>query len=86
MKNKGNVYAPPPVEDDYCSSAREEFIAGVAADTAVGLTEEEARARLEKYGPNAFEKQKKRSILKLILSQFKDVSAIILIIAAAKCA
>ena len=82
MKNKGNVYAPPPVEDDYCSSAREEFIAGVAADTAVGLTEEEARARLEKYGPNAFEKQKKRSILKLILSQFKDVSAIILIIAA----
>ena len=54
-----------------------------SADGARGLTDEEAGRRLEKYGPNSFEKQKKQSILKLALSQLKDVSTIILIIAAA---
>ena len=51
-------------------------------DVAVGLTSAEAAERLEKYGRNAFEKQKKRSLLSQILGQLKDVSTIILIIAA----
>lgn len=54
-----------------------------SSDAAAGLTESEAGARLKKYGANAFEKQKKNSLLKLALSQLKDVSTIILIIAAA---
>lgn len=51
-------------------------------DVAVGLASAEAAERLEKYGRNAFEKQKKRSLLSQILGQLKDVSTIILIIAA----
>ena len=51
-------------------------------DVAAGLTSAEAAERLEKYGRNAFEKQKKRSLLSQILGQLKDVSTIILIIAA----
>ena len=51
-------------------------------DVAAGLASAEAAERLEKYGRNAFEKQKKRSLLNQILGQLKDVSTIILIIAA----
>ncbi|HIU79839.1 MAG TPA: calcium-translocating P-type ATPase, PMCA-type [Candidatus Coproplasma excrementipullorum] len=51
-------------------------------DVAAGLASAEAAERLEKYGRNAFEKQKKRSLLSQILGQLKDVSTIILIIAA----
>ena len=50
-------------------------------DISSGLTAAEAAARLEKYGRNAFEKQKKRSLASQILGQLKDVSTIILIIA-----
>ena len=53
-----------------------------ASDSVRGLSDEEAKSRLAKYGANAFEKQKKKSLLKLALSQLKDVSTIILIIAA----
>lgn len=57
--------------------------AAYSSDGVRGLSEGEAKARLQKYGPNEFEKQKKKSLLKLALSQLKDVSTIILIIAAA---
>ena len=50
-------------------------------DAARGLSEEEAASRLETYGKNAFAQQKKRSLIGQILSQFKDVSTIILLIA-----
>ena len=54
---------------------------GVRAEQ--GLSAGEAARRLEKFGRNVFEKQKKQSLAKMILAQFKDVSIIILIIAAA---
>ena len=46
-----------------------------------GISDEEAASRRQKYGGNVFEKQQKKSVVKLILSQLKDVSTIILIIA-----
>lgn len=52
------------------------------SDSSKGLDESQVKERLEKYGPNRFEKQKKQSLVKLALSQLKDVSIIILIIAA----
>ena len=47
-----------------------------------GLTEEEARKRLQKYGYNILTEVKRRSILELILSQFKNHILILLLFAA----
>lgn len=52
------------------------------ADRESGFTPEQTEALQQKYGKNVFEKQKKRSLAVQILSQLKDVSTIILIIAA----
>lgn len=46
-----------------------------------GLSSHEAETRLNRYGPNSFEKQKKRSLAAMALAQLKDVSVIILMIA-----
>ena len=46
-----------------------------------GLTAAEVAARANKYGRNVFEKQKKKGLALQMLSQLKDVSTIILIIA-----
>ncbi len=48
-----------------------------------GLTEEEARSRLEKYGPNELREEAGLSPLKLLVDQFKSVLVVILIVAAA---
>ncbi|MDR1431088.1 MAG: cation-translocating P-type ATPase [Propionibacteriaceae bacterium] len=40
--------------------------------TKKGLSNEEAAARLERYGPNAFEEEKRKSILAMFLSQLND--------------
>ena len=47
-----------------------------------GLTDQQARARLEQYGPNKLSEGKKKSVLQIFLEQFKDLLVIILIIAA----
>ena len=46
-----------------------------------GLTQQEAQARLAKYGPNELKKEKGKSPIKLFLTQFTDVLMIILLIA-----
>lgn len=46
-----------------------------------GLSEAASAARLEEYGKNVFEAQKKQKLIYKILAQFKDVSVIILMIA-----
>ena len=48
-----------------------------------GLSGEEARERLSKYGQNVIEKQKKRGVLWLFFSQFGDVMTLLLVAAAA---
>ena len=48
-----------------------------------GLTQQEAQARLVKYGSNELKKEKGKSPIKLFLSQFTDVLMVILIIAMA---
>jgi Ca2+-transporting ATPase len=48
-----------------------------------GLSEEEAKARLEKYGYNELQKQERMSPYKLFINQFKNILIIILLIATA---
>ncbi len=47
-----------------------------------GLTTGEAKERLEKYGKNALEEGKKKSVLQIFLEQFMDFLVIVLIAAA----
>jgi Mg2+-importing ATPase len=49
----------------------------------LGLTSDQVKERLEKYGPNILKKQKKSDALTLFLSQFKSPIIIILLFAAA---
>lgn len=51
-------------------------------DPSKGLSEEEAKKRLEKYGPNKLMEKKKETILHMFLSEFKDPMVLILLVAA----
>lgn len=46
-----------------------------------GLSEEEAKTRLVKYGLNELKEEKKTTPLKILLSQFSNILVLILIIA-----
>jgi Ca2+-transporting ATPase len=54
----------------------------LGTDLTNGLTSAEARARLEKYGPNELKEKPRPGFLSLLLDQFKDFLIIILIAAA----
>jgi magnesium-transporting ATPase (P-type) len=47
-----------------------------------GLSSQEARARLERYGPNELQERPRPGFLKLLLDQFNNFLIIILIVAA----
>jgi Ca2+-transporting ATPase len=47
-----------------------------------GLSKDEAKKRLEKFGPNELETKEQKSKIKMFLEQFKDVLVIILLVAA----
>ena len=48
-----------------------------------GLTEAEASARLQTYGPNEIREGKKKTLFARLLEQFKNIMVIILLVAAA---
>ncbi|MEO0096120.1 MAG: cation-transporting P-type ATPase, partial [candidate division WOR-3 bacterium] len=50
--------------------------------SAEGLNSEEARARLERFGPNEIKEAKKKTPFEMLLDQFKDFMILILIAAA----
>jgi Ca2+-transporting ATPase len=47
-------------------------VATVESDASVGLTTDEARRRLERFGPNALPEPKRRSLAAVFLGQFKS--------------
>ncbi len=49
----------------------------------LGLTEEEAKERLERYGPNELKEAKRITPFQIFLNQFKDIFVIMLLIATA---
>ena len=68
-------------EQPYYRQTAEEALAARNASSG-GLTDQEARRRLEQFGPNKLSEGKKKSTLQIFLEQFKDLLVIILIIAA----
>lgn len=50
-------------------------------DKYVGLTNEEVKINIEKYGMNIINKQKKKSFIKILLSQLKDSTIYLLMVA-----
>jgi len=50
--------------------------------TAEGLTSEEAKARIERYGPNDFSRIRRRPVLLQFVGHFRNLMVIILLIAA----
>jgi Ca2+-transporting ATPase len=58
-----------------------EAVEKFGSNTAKGLTTEEAKKRLAKYGPNALQEEGGAKVWELILNQFKDAFVIMLLIA-----
>jgi Ca2+-transporting ATPase len=58
----------------------EEFMKGLKASEK-GLTEEEAKRRLEEFGPNELVERKRVTPLQIFLAQFKDIFVIMLLFA-----
>ena len=46
-----------------------------------GLTQKEAEERLRKYGYNEIAEKKRRTVLQMLLNQFKDIFILLLIFA-----
>jgi Mg2+-importing ATPase len=68
--------------DAYWSLPREQLLAQLHAD-AGGLGVAEAAARLQRYGPNAFDGVQRAGVLGLYANQFKSPLVLILIVASA---
>jgi len=59
-----------------------EIVHALQTSPKQGLSEEEARRRLEQFGPNELEEAEKPSLFQLIFEQFKNFIVIVLIVAA----
>ena len=64
------------------SKSSNEVLKEFGVNPTVGLTEAEAKARLEKYGMNKLKGKAKKSIVSLFLSQLKDMLIYVLLAAA----
>jgi len=63
------------------SKTKEEVLKELNVDPLIGLSEEEAKARLEKYGANKLKEKKKKSILQLFIAQLQDWLIYVLFVA-----
>jgi Ca2+-transporting ATPase len=61
----------------------DDVLAALASDAQRGLTDQDARARLAQYGPNALPAEKPVPAWRRFLAQFKDSLIILLLVAAA---
>jgi P-type Ca2+ transporter type 2C len=67
---------------DWYKLSTAQTIDNLNTNLEIGLTESDAQNRLQKYGPNELIERGRKSILQIILDQFKDLMVIILILAA----
>jgi len=68
-------------EKKYFTMSADDVIASLGSSRK-GLTNEEAKKRLEEYGHNKLEEKKKKSIIAKFIDQFKNLMIIVLLIAA----
>lgn len=61
------------------TGTKEETLQKLAVDPSQGLSSEEAKLRLEKYGPNKLKAKPKKSILALFFAQLKDMLIYVLL-------
>ncbi len=55
-----------------------EVVAALGSDAERGLSEKEAEERLERFGRNALERKRRRSIVSMVVDQFKDPLVLLL--------
>ncbi|WP_232504367.1 MULTISPECIES: calcium-transporting P-type ATPase, PMR1-type [Pseudothermotoga] len=67
---------------DFYKQSVEDVCSHLGTDPDKGLSSEEAKKRLEKYGPNELAEKKKKTIWRMFFSQFTDFLIIILLVAA----
>lgn len=69
-------------EFQYHKKTVEDVLKELNTNLKSGLTQSEASARLEKYGPNQLEKEEEESLFEKIKEQFEDLLVRILLLAA----
>ena len=82
-KNNGNGLPKPKAWDFECVSCSAEVILEKFKTTKGGLTEQEARKRLEQYGYNEPTRKGEKNVLIQIFSKFLNPLVIVLLIIAA---
>ncbi len=82
--NECELHAAPdlPYEQKWHAMEPATALATLNSDPKQGLSDDEAKARLDAYGPNEIQEAKKASSWRLLLSQFKETLVLILIVAA----
>ncbi|XJS10130.1 cation-translocating P-type ATPase [Aerococcaceae bacterium WGS1372] len=58
------------------------IVSKLDSNVSQGLSSSEAKARIEKYGPNEIQEEEKRTLLQKFFDQFKDFMIIVLLVAA----
>jgi len=76
----GEAIAPPP---NWSSQDRETVAEALNSNLREGLTDDEAKKRLDLYGPNILAERRGRSIGQSIVAQFNDAMILLLLAAAA---
>src|SRR5690606_4195536 len=79
----GQPMAVEPDQVPYHQQSVDEVIAALATDARRGLTAAEARARLERYGPNELTEEVRVPAWRRFLAQFRDLLVILLLVATA---
>ena len=74
--------AAPPSVTAWHSLATDTAAAQLGTDPALGLSEAEVAARLERHGPNQISEAASRSKLRMLLAQFTDFMILLLVAAA----
>jgi len=75
--------APAPSAPAWHALPIADAIVAAESDSVEGLTADEARARLVRFGPNALPEHRRRSLLAVLLGQFKSPLIYLLLVAAA---
>ncbi len=82
MAKKVEQFEPIP-QNDYETMGTSEVVELLQTDPKVGLTSEEAKRRLEKYGPNKLKENKKKSWIRIFFEQMNNPMIFVLFAAVA---